>query len=218
MFCAKKYLTVKMFLCKFRNMDYQTDISFLGESEYGIPILLSAYAMSHIEHPIVTWGDVPRRNRMVGTFAFYTWDYKFTALWKKPEQLVQTGCRSVIEPNFSITPQMSRAEVLYRTYQKRWLSRYWQMRGIYIMIDMNVPPPFMARENLLGVPKGFQAYATRAHRMMYISLDEVYAICADHAGCVPLFVVYGGGRKIAEQCADRQWMWIPEKQQVGDRK
>lgn len=206
-----------MFLFILENMERGTDISFIGEPEFGIPLLLPEYAMSHIEHPVVTWGDVPRRNGMTGTFAFYTWDYKFSALWKKPGQLVQTGCRSVIEPNFSITPQMSRAEVLYRTYQKRWLSRYWQMCGVRIMVDMNVPPPFTARENLLGVPRGWLAYATRVHRMMYLPLEEVYAICADHAGSAPLFVVYGGGRKIAEQCAERQWMWIPEKQRVGDR-
>ena len=198
-------------------MDYRTDISFLSEPEYGIPQLMMDGAMQQIEHPVITWGDVPRRNRMVGTFAFYTWDYKFTALWKKPEQLVQTGCRSAIEPNFSVTPQMSRAEVLYRTYQKRWLSRYWQMRGVRMMVDMNVPPPYLSRENLLGIPKGWPAYATRVHRMVYVSLDEVYAICHEHAGSTPLFVVYGGGRNVAEQCADRQWIWIPEKQRVNDR-
>lgn len=85
------------------------------------------------------------------------------------------------------------------------------------MVDMNVPPPYLARENLFGVPKGWPAYAARVHRMVYVPLDEVYAICCEQAGTRPLFVVYGGGRRVAEQCAERQWIWIPEKQRVGDR-
>ena len=213
--CILQILDKIMLVFYHRNMT--TDITFMSEPEYGIPILLPTQQLVALPHPVRIWGTQSRQSEMLGTYAFYTWDYKFRALWKKPGQLIATGCRAAIEPNFSITPQMSRAEVLYRTYQKRWLSRYWQMRGVRVMVDMNVPPPFTARENLLGVPKGWSAYATRVHRMMYLSLEEVHAICADHAGTMPLFVVYGGGRKIAEQCAEQQWMWIPEKQRVGDR-
>ena len=194
-----------------RNMT--TDITFMSEPEYGIPILLPTQQLVALPHPVRIWGTQSRQSEMLGTYAFYTWDYKFRALWKKPGQLIATGCRAAIEPNFSITPQMSRAEVLYRIYQKRWIARYWQEYGVSIMVDMNVPPPYGLRENLYGVPKGWRAYAVRAHRMTYLPLEEVYAGVCDHAEQqLVLFVVYGGGQKVAEQCAAQGWIWIPEKQ------
>ena len=63
---------------------------------------------------------------------------------------------------------------------------------------------------MLGVPKGWSAYATRGYTRFIDDLDSQYDRAAAHAGKAPLFVVYGGGNEVEARCKERGWLWIME--------
>src|SRR3990172_695710 len=105
-------------------------------NEYGIPDLDIDQQAREIITPFTIWGSVPRGTAMPGTWGFYTEDYRFTALWSDPRPVVRSGCKVAIEPNFSCFEDMPLAVGLWRIYQKRWLARYWQIKGIRIVADL----------------------------------------------------------------------------------
>ena len=135
-----------------------------------------------------------------GILHFYTDDYRFSALYEHPENILRHNPAAIIEPNFSLFNETPIAFGLQAIYKKRWIARAVQQRGIPVLVDLNVSRKF-ARYNLIGVPKGYPAYATRAYSNSISDLDYEYALACEHAEGLPsLFVVYGGGRKAAEWC------------------
>lgn len=188
-----------------------SEIVWPSASKAGIPELDLDMQADNIPEPFRIWGDEKRSAYMPGTYAFYTEDYKFSGLWQQPDKLLLSGCRVAVEPNFSVRPRMPFPVAIYEIFRKRWLARYWQSQGIHIIVDMNVAPCYLAL-NLVGVPKGWRYYATRAHKGEADVLEKVYELCAYHAGTEPTFLVYGGadGRTQA-QCKERGWFWFPEK-------
>ena len=189
--------------------------TYRSDNEYGIPVLDSRMQATAVEQPVVMWGDVARREPMLGTYAFYCYDYKFQALVMRPEQMVQTGCKTVCEINFSTGEEYPRAQVLRDVMVKRWIARYWQEHGIRIFVDVNVAAPFI-EDNFLGVPKGWKAYMCRNHKEMSVGLREKFERCCQQAESKDvLFVVVGGGRRTAEECRAQHWIWIPERQAVA---
>jgi len=148
-----------------KTSDLPLDILWQTDNEWGIPLLNINLAAEQAVLPLKKWGTVARTKsarKMPGTWYFYTDDYKFSGLWRDPTPIVNSGCTNVIEPNFSTTAQMPRAVALWRIYQKRWLARYWQSRGIRVFVDLCVDPLFYDL-NLLGVPFGWKAWATRVY-------------------------------------------------------
>jgi hypothetical protein len=116
---------------------------------------------------------------------------------------------------------MPLALVLGAIFQKRWMSRFWQSCGIRVFVDLNVQPTFYA-DNLLGVPKGWQSYATRYVNVLpdgtkagddWVMRD--YKVAERHAdGNKPLFALFGGRAKAESLCARNGWLWIPEDSAV----
>lgn len=187
------------------------EIVFDADNPAGIPQLDLSMQATEIVEPFLIWGSIARSKYMPGTYAFYEDDYKFTGLWADPEKLLKTGCSVAVEPNFSINDLMPPVVALYHIFQKRWLSRFWQSKGLRIIVDVNACPKY-AQLNLLGVPKGWKAYATRIHKDMHWITEAEYALCREHAQTEPLFIVYGGGNKFARQLCERHgWVWIPDK-------
>lgn len=164
-----------------------------------------------IHDPFLVWGSISRKRFMPGTYAFYCDDYKFEALWSNPATLVKTGCAVAVEPNFSLNDSMSVIVAAYHIYRKRWLAQFWQQHGVKIFVDVNVPKRF-ATLNLRGVPKGWSAYCTRVQKGYHADILNDYAICRQHAGREPFFVVYGGDNGFARKlCEKHNWFWIPDK-------
>lgn len=131
------------------------DALFPSDNEYGTPTLDLTMQADSVIAPCLKWGSISRRAKPnVRTVHFYTDDYKFEALWRKPEQLANLRPRSVVEANFSTSETMPLALVLGAIFQKRWMSRFWQSCGIRVFVDLNVQPRFY-EANLLGVPKGW---------------------------------------------------------------
>lgn len=184
---------------------------FPTNNKWGIPTLKENYQADYIDMPFIQWGSIARNRRMPGTYSFYTDDYRFNALWKNPEKVVDSGCVTAIEPNITLSLTSPKAYVIAAMYCKRWIARYWQEEGIRILVDMNVPPEF-SDLNLLGVPHGWRAYASHGYAGRIEALKEEYKIACNHAGTRDiLWVVYGGGKAVRELCESKQWVHIPEQ-------
>lgn len=187
------------------------DAVFATDNEYGIPTLLPSLQATMLEAPVLLWGALARRTKTTGTYAFYVDDWRFNALWTDPSPVVNSGCHAVIEPNITISPIMPKAVALYRMYQKRWVTRFWQEFGIKTIVDLNVPEPWLSELALLGVPKGWKSYATHGNAGDIESTALEYETACRHAeGTDVLFVVYGGGKAAKEQCLERGWVYVPE--------
>jgi len=186
------------------------DTVWPSNNRYGIPLLDIALQADAFDNPIETWGIKSRTNKMGGTYHFYTDDYRFRNIWDNPQKLVDSGCVNAVEPNFSINFSDPLAVSIWRTYQKRWLSRYWQSQGVRIFVDLNVSAGH-DDINLYGVPAGWAAYATRGYADQLGAIDAELELAKGHA--YPnsvLFLVYGGGYAVRDWCMDNGALWEPE--------
>lgn len=190
------------------------DALWAADNEFGIPLLDINMQADAADAPISKWGYYGR-NKRVGTYHFYTEDYKFEALWKDPSVVLNSGAINVVEPNYSTNPQMPIAIVLYNIYRKRWIARWLQSKGVRIFVDLNVEPEF-AEQNLIGVPKGWTAFFTRSIESFGLDALEVHyqQALAIANGKTPLFIVYGGGIGTRKFCMERGWLWVPENSHV----
>jgi hypothetical protein len=183
------------------------DATFPSDNKFGIPTLDIAQQAIYAEGSIRAWGSLSRKNRHQGTWHFYVDDYKFAKVWEDPHQLTNTKSAAVVEPNYSSNDQTPLAMFLWSVYKKRWLSRYWQSCGVRTYVDLNVAKPF-EQHNLLGVPKGWKAYATRAADNDLKTLNRHAALAKAHAGGDILLLVCGGGKKVGQLCRDNLWIQI----------
>lgn len=195
------------------------DALWASDNQLGIPSLLLSMQADALDLPFVIWGSVSRKTRMNGTWGFYTDDYRFEALWKDPSALLATNCVSVIEPNFSIYSQTPPAVATWQIYRKRWLARYWQSKGVRVFVDLNVNKLF-SEDNLLGIPNGWSAFATRGYSERINDLRFELGIARSVAGKKDglLFVVYGGGKTIQTFCMDNGLIHLPEQEDAHKTK
>lgn len=198
------------------------DTTFPSDNSFGIPSLLLNLQGDYIDLPALPWGAKARRrcrrqNWSVGTFHFYVDDYRFSAVWDKPDNLVEWCPVSVVEPNYTTGLHTTLAEVLWLTYKKRWLARYWQSKGIRVFVDLFVEPRFY-EANLLGVPRTWRSFATRYQAFDHIGqpwgfegLESDYRATVQHTGTTENnFCVVGGSEPTENYCAERGWLWIPD--------
>jgi hypothetical protein len=185
------------------------DALWPSDNAWGIPTLDLKSQADAIDAPVAKWGTIARKGRFKGTYHFYTDDEKFTPLWTDPTPIVNSGCASVVEVNFSTHAQMPRAVVLWSIYRKRWLARYWQSKGVRVFVDLNIDASHRDLA-LLGVPKGWKAYATRVHRDTHDEIQRQHDLAVEHAGGSILFIVVGGGADARALCQAKGWQHIPE--------
>jgi hypothetical protein len=189
-------------------MNAAPDAIFPHTAELEMPILDQYKQADFVDLPVRGWGSVARRTRFHGTWHFYVDDYKFDTLWKKPDSLLTSQCVNIVEPNFSTDVQMPYPMVLYRIYQKRWLARYWQERGIGVFVDLSVAPGW-EELNFQGVPEGWQSYATSANDKRLDDLEHHAELAQQHAmGRTLRLLVYGGAGKTAEMCEANGWVHV----------
>lgn len=174
---------------------------FPSDNEYEIPtLLLSRQPQSGLLLPFAPWGASARCKKDIATYCFYVDDYRFENIWKRPDRVAFSGCRELIEPNFTLHMNLPLAYGLSLIYKKRWLSRWFQDLGIRIWVDLKVSEKY--REyNVLGVPAGYNAFATRGYSDNIASLESELAIARRVSGCdTPNMIVYGGGKEAQEFC------------------
>lgn len=176
------------------------DTLFPTDNKYHIPVLLPDLEAELVDFPFSAWGSISRTSTMKGTWHFYVDDYRFSALWGKADMVPETNCVSAVEVNYTISDQMPFPVALYRIYQKRWLARYWQSKGIRIIVDLNVARPYKLL-NMLGVPQGWKTFATRGYNERLDDLEMELEIAQEIAGTDNItFLVYGGGQAVREFC------------------
>lgn len=195
------------------------DALWPSDNEYGIPSIRLDLQADALDVPVVGWGTIRRSSPMPGTWHFYVDDYRFNALWKDGSPILNSGCVNVIEPNFSVVDQTPKALALYHTYRKRWLARLWQEWGkVRIFVDLNVGMAH-AQTNLLGVPPGWRAYASRGYIDRIPETMALYDMAVAHAGTHDiLFVLYGGGDQCRQLAFNNGWYWIAEQRDVAKQK
>lgn len=186
------------------------DYLYPTDNEFEIPVLLTDNQPVHIELPFTPWGVEGRHKKGITTYHFYVDDYRFEQLFKNPILLLQSGCRSVVEPNCSIHDQTPVAYGIYLIYRKRYLARYLQECGIQVWADLNVSPRF-EEYNRLGIPDGYNAFFTRGVTGWIETLERHWDMAQRISGLEhPNMCVYGGGRDIEEWCQKRSIRYLAE--------
>jgi len=122
---------------------------------------------------------------------------------------------SFCEVNFSTSNTLPRAHALWQIYKKRYLSRYFQEKGMRCFVDLNVASRWQD-ENLLGIPPSWRAFSTKVHRST--TLEEL----TDQAGYAEsirgsddlLFVVFSNRSEVRELCQRQGWVYVDEGKSV----
>jgi hypothetical protein len=138
---------------------------------------------------------------MPGTFHFYVDDSRFTALLRDPKRILESGCSAACEPNVTTFETTPRHEVVHAIGRKRAVARTWQDLGVPVFVDLNVPRRCHDLA-LLGVPKGWLAFATRGYSARPEDLEAEYELAREHARGEPLLLVVGGGAGIEALCRE----------------
>lgn len=84
------------------------------------------------------WGQTSRAKRNSGTWHHFTADYRFSALEKRPQQLIETGCVASVEINYSVFDDTPLAVAFHTIYKKRWIARTWQEAGIVWLVHQRI--------------------------------------------------------------------------------
>ena len=191
------------------------DTIYDSADEWGVPLLDLSMQAERVALPFVRWGSVHRGPvHMPGTWHFYIYDREFNVIWHRPFLLPLTGCACAVEPNVSTGPGWPRAKVLYGIYRKRWVARFWQSRGVRILVDLNVEREFWDMA-LLGVPDGWRAFSFRACAYEPEFSVGLYDLACRKAGTTDiLMVVYGGGNAARRFCLERSLTWFLDERSV----
>lgn len=195
-----------------------SDVIYPTDNAFDIPVLrMDCQPSSGVEVPFAAWGADSRLRKDVKTYCFYVDDYRFEAIWKDPSKVVMSGCNAIVEPNLSLYDTTPIAYGLQQIYKKRWIARYFQECGIDVYADLNVASKFRDY-NRMGIPKGYNAFATRGYSDRIEYLKQEIDIAREISGKeIPNMIVYGGGAKIKEICAEYQIIYVEQFMQNKGR-
>lgn len=184
------------------------DQLFPTDNDFEIPTLDINMQAKEVQIPFLCFGEQKRTFNMQGsgTLHFYTDDYRFTSVYEHPEKVyAQHNPANIVEPNLSLYNETPISFGMQALYKKRWIARAMQTKGIGVFVDLNVAQKWY-QLNMLGVPRGWRAFATRGYSDRLNNLEFELSIARDWAeGQTPIFVVYGGGdvcRRFCQRNAD----------------
>ena len=109
---------------------------------------------------LYTWGSDSTRLLPFGKtiLNFYTNDERFDTFWEKTAEyiskILNAGIRYVISPNYSLWHGMARALHIYNVFRSRWVGRYMQEAGLFVIPDVNWSDEESFEYCLLGLPTG----------------------------------------------------------------
>lgn len=189
-----------------------------SDNEYDIPnLLMEQQPERGLLLPFAAWGADSRLRKDIATYCFYVEDYRFEAIWKDPTIVINSGCTAVVEPNLSLFDTTPIAFGLQQIYKKRWIARYYQECGIKVYADLNVARKFQ-KYNMLGIPKGYNAFATRGYtdRVEYL-LEEIEVARQISGLQKPNMIVYGGGAKIESIAKENGLIYVEQFMQNKGR-
>jgi hypothetical protein len=177
------------------------DAVFPASNPLGIPDLDPERQPDCVPLPVWAWGSKSRIGPHSGTWHGYTDDCRFSKLLKEPAGLIETGCAAACEPNISIFDDTPIVLALASLYRKRYVARFWQLAGVSIFVDLNLPERILdLPEARYGIPADWRAFSTRGYDGRIESLDREYQLACSFGIRAPIFLVIGGGKKVAEWC------------------
>ena len=187
------------------------DRIFDSDNEYDIPnLLIDRQPTSGLLLPFAGWGADTRAKKGISTYHFYVEDYRFTNIWNHPDTVLDSGCTELVEPNLSLFDTTPIAYGLQQIYMKRWIARFWQECGAKVYADLNVARKFYDY-NRLGIPEGYNAFATRGYADREEYLKQEIGIARQISGLdKPNMIVYGGGEKIRELCLQNNVLYVEQ--------
>jgi len=175
-----------------------------------VPTLLIEACADLVHNPFKPFGAEKRSGNGVGTYHFYVDDYRFQTIWDNPNQIINSDAQAIVEPNLSLFDTTPVSYGLHLIYKKRWLARYMQTYGIKIFVDLNVSKKFY-EYNQLGVPEGWNAFATRGYADRPTYMKEELEIAKKISGKDnPLMIIYGGGKVAREFAAKHNLIYIEQ--------
>ena len=187
-----------------------SDVIYESNNIFDIPTLLLDQQAGKLELPCAPYGADSRLHKDIATYHFYVDDYRFEAIWKDPSKVLQSGCRSLVEPNCSLFDTTPVAYGLMQIYKKRWIARYFQSCGIKVYADLNVSSRFY-EYNRMGIPDGYNAFFTRGYSDRLSGLLAEIEIAKQISGRdAPNMVIYGGGGKAHEIAAQHNLTYIEQ--------
>lgn len=183
-------------------LDLIPDSLLPTDNRFEIPVLRLEAQPEFVELPVLCYGEQSRSKDMhgQGILHFYTDDYRFRSIYEHPEKILRHNPGIIVEPNFSLFNETPLAFGLQSIYKKRWISRIMQDQGIPVFVDLNVANKWYEL-NLVGVPKGYGAFATRGYSERMAALEYEYELASRVAdGNLRFFLVYGGGKDVRDWC------------------
>lgn len=193
-----------------------SDVLYESDNDFDIPNLLLSGQAGRLEVPFAPWGADSRMRKGIATYHFYVDDYRFERIWKDPSKVLMSGCASVIEPNASLFDTTPVAFGLQQIYKKRWISRYFQECGIKVYADLNVSMKFYGY-NRMGIPKGYNAFATRGYSDRIEYLKAEHGIAMEISGQErPNMIVYGGGSAVRRYCQENGLLYTEQFMQNSE--
>lgn len=184
------------------DITYVPDTLFPTDNDFEVPTLRLDMQAEFVDAPCVLFGEQKRTFNMNGhgVLHFYTDDYRFSTLYEHPEKILQYNPLSMVEPNFSCFEEMAFYQGCCRIGKKRAIARQMQDYGIKTFVDLNVADKFF-QVNLLGIPDGWSAFATRGYADRLERLEFEYYTAKHIAGRNRLnFVCIGGGDPCRKKC------------------
>ncbi len=181
-------------------VEWVPDCLFASDNSFDIPTLKMSKEKTYLQLPFKPYGADARTKTGVGTYHFYVDDYRFNAIWNDPTKIINSGCSAIVEPNCSLYETTPIGYGIFLIYKKRWIARFLQDFGIDVFVDLNVTEKFH-EYNILGIPKGYNAFFTRGYDNRIKALEKEYQIAKDISGLDdPNFCVYGGSKKVKAFC------------------
>lgn len=191
-----------------------SDCLYESNNIYDIPTLRLDMQAGKVILPLAPWGAGSRLRKDISTYHFYVEDYRFEAIWKDPTKVLISGVRALVEPNLSLFDTTPVAYGLQQIYKKRWIARYFQECGIKVYADLNVSRKFQ-EYNKLGIPKGYNAFFTRGYADRISHLEEELEVAREISGLeTPNLIIYGGGAKVHEFCAEHNLVYVEQYMQA----
>lgn len=200
------------------------DFLWPSDNYEGFATLDSEKQGDAFDYPLA-WGSQARTKSLAGrTIHFYVDDSRFNALgnavvyghiywklWERPDKVWWSGAPSFVEVNFSTSNAQPFWVAASQIGKKRQLSRLFQEKGMRCWVDLNVAERW-EELNLVGVPRGWMAYAT--HQQKYMGLDVLqhqYELACAHAMSDNVrFAVYAHNKEVERICMRNGWLYIPE--------
>lgn len=194
------------------------DRLYSSDNEFDIPLLLKEQQPSSgVVLPFAAWGADSRQRKDIATYCFYVEDYRFEAIWKNPLVVLEGSVQAIVEPNLSLFDTTPIAYGLQQIYKKRWIARYYQECGIKVYADLNVAKKFY-KYNTMGIPKGYNAFATRGYADRLEYLKEEIEIAREISGLeTPNMIIYGGGGTVEQIAKDNGLTYIEQFMQNKGR-